>query len=155
MISRQRVFSLHQSSDCTDLVCDTMSLLCACLTRCPCVLESLWYRRVGAGCRCANIEGSGSPIATTADNKTAVVWAAGSGTANELFALDVDTGEQLYVTPVLGPVCTLGPGQTLPSCCSLCISISSSLSASKRVPVCMHHHDSNTQSCVTHAKPCA
>lgn len=53
---------------------------------------------------CANHQGTGSSIATTADNKTAVVWAAGSQTSDKIFAFDGDTGKQLFASDVLGPV---------------------------------------------------
>ena len=53
---------------------------------------------------CANHQGKGSSIATTADNKTAVVWAVGAETSNKLFAFDGDTGRQLFESAPLGPV---------------------------------------------------
>ena len=53
---------------------------------------------------CANHQGTGGSIATTADNMTAVVWAVGAEDSNRVFAYDGDTGKQLYMSPALGPV---------------------------------------------------
>ena len=44
-------------------------------------------------------------MATTADNKTAVVWGLGSETSNQLTAFDGDTGRQLYASAAVPGVC--------------------------------------------------
>jgi len=46
-------------------------------------------------------------MATTADNKTAVVWGIGSETSNQLTAFDGDTGQQLFASAAVPGVCAL------------------------------------------------
>ena len=47
---------------------------------------------------CAVQNGTGSPMSTSADNQTAVVWGLGAETSNQLKAFNGDTGELLFTS---------------------------------------------------------
>jgi hypothetical protein len=47
---------------------------------------------------CAAQDGTGSPMSTSADNQTAIVWGLGAETSNQLKAFDGDTGELLFAS---------------------------------------------------------
>jgi len=47
---------------------------------------------------CALQNGTGSPMSTTADNQTAIVWGLGAEKSGQLIAFDGDTGKQLYAS---------------------------------------------------------
>ena len=47
---------------------------------------------------CAVQNGTGSPMSTTADNQTAIVWGLGAETSNQLKAFDGDTGALLFTS---------------------------------------------------------